>query len=238
MITPDIVSLPRHIAIVMDGNGRWAKKRGMPRLFGHRAGVNAVKEIVEECSRLNIGVLTLYALSTENWIRPKAEIIGLMSILKRYVRLELPMMMRNNVKLTTIGDQSKLPADTRAKIKKTIEATSRNTGLTLNLALNYGARDEMVRAINRIVAAGIQRVDETTVSNYLDTAGLPDPDLFIRTSGEMRLSNFMLWQIAYTELHVTPVLWPDFKIKHLHEAIADFRQRGRRYGGVDSKRST
>ncbi|MCX5778346.1 MAG: isoprenyl transferase [Elusimicrobia bacterium] len=238
MITPDIVSLPRHIAIVMDGNGRWAKKRGMPRLFGHRAGVNAVKEIVEECSRLNIGVLTLYALSTENWIRPKAEIIGLMSILKRYVRLELPMMMRNNVKLTTIGDQSKLPADTRAEIKKTIEATSRNTGLTLNLALNYGARDEMVRAINRLVAAGIQRVDETTVSNYLDTAGLPDPDLFIRTSGEMRLSNFMLWQIAYTELHVTPVLWPDFKIKHLHEAIADFRQRGRRYGGVDSKRST
>jgi len=238
VITPDIVSLPRHIAIVMDGNGRWAKKRGMPRLFGHRAGVNAVKEIVEECSRLNIGVLTLYALSTENWIRPKAEIIGLMSILKRYVRLELPMMMRNNVKLTTIGDQSKLPADTRAEIKKTIEATSRNTGLTLNLALNYGARDEMVRAINRLVAAGIQRVDETTVSNYLDTAGLPDPDLFIRTSGEMRLSNFMLWQIAYTELHVTPVLWPDFKIKHLHEAIADFRQRGRRYGGVDSKRST
>jgi undecaprenyl diphosphate synthase len=236
-LNPNIPYLPRHIAIVMDGNGRWAKKRGMPRLFGHKAGVNTVREIVEECSRLGIGVLTLYAFSTENWIRPKAEIVGLMSILKRFVRSEQPTMMRNNIRLMTIGDRSKLPAGPRAEIDKTIEATRKNTGLTLNLALNYGARDEMVRAVNRLVKDGVERVDETVLSRYLDTAALPDPELFIRTSGEMRLSNFLLWQLAYTELYVSPVLWPDFKIKHLHEAITDFQKRDRRFGGVESKRS-
>jgi undecaprenyl diphosphate synthase len=236
-LNPDTPLLPRHIAIVMDGNGRWAKKRGMPRLFGHKAGVNTVREVVKECSRLGIGVLTLYAFSTENWIRPKTEIAGLMGLLKHFVRLELPMMMRNNIRLMTIGDSSKLPAAPWAEMKRTIEATSRNTGLILNLALNYGSRDEMVRTVNGLIASGIKQVDETVLSQHLDTAGLPDPDLFIRTSGEMRLSNFLLWQMAYTELHVTPVLWPDFKIKHLHEAIADFQKRNRRYGGVDSKSS-
>ncbi|MGA2090614.1 MAG: isoprenyl transferase [Endomicrobiales bacterium] len=232
---PQAPNLPRHIAIVMDGNGRWAKKRGMPRLFGHKAGVNTVREIVEECSHLGITVLTLYAFSTENWGRPKVEIIGLMGILKHYVRTELPTMMRNNIRFMTIGDRTKIPPGPRAEIEKTIEATCHNTGLTLNLALNYGARDEMVRAVNRLIASGIEQVDETILSENLDTAGLPDPDLFIRTSGEMRLSNFLLWQMAYTELQVTPVLWPDFKIKHLHEAIADFQKRDRRFGGVVSK---
>lgn len=227
--------LPRHIAIVMDGNGRWAQKRGLPRLFGHKAGVDAVRRIVEECSRLGVGVLTLYAFSTENWARPKAEITGLMAILKQFVRAELPTMMRNNIRLMTIGDRSRLPAGPRAELEKAMEKTGGNTGLVLNLALNYGARDEIVRAVNRLIADGKNKVDEATLAEYLDTAAIPDPDLFIRTSGEMRLSNFLLWQLAYAELYVTPVLWPDFDATALGAAIAAFNTRSRRFGGIDDR---
>lgn len=232
MSTPESPRPPRHIAIVMDGNGRWAQQRGLPRLLGHKAGVDAVRRIVTECSRLGVGVLTLYAFSTENWVRPKAEVTGLMAILKRFVRAELPMMMRNNIRLMTIGDRSRLPAGSRAELEKSIEKTRGNTGLILNLALNYGARNEIVRAVNRLIADGKQQVDETALSRYLDTASIPDPDLFIRTSGEMRLSNFLLWQLAYAELYVTPVLWPDFGAAELGDAIEAFSKRARRFGGV------
>jgi len=217
----------------MDGNGRWAKKRGLPRIFGHRQAMQNVKEIVTACAELKaIKVLTLYALSTENWIRPKVEIKGLMSILKVYLVKERKTFMDNNIRLMIIGDSSKLPAEQQRLLNETKELTGKNTGMILNLALNYGARQEIVRAVNKLVKKGAKEVDENLISAELDTAGLPDPDLLIRTSGEMRLSNFLLWQSAYTELYVTPVLWPDFKKKDLYAAIADYQLRQRRYGGI------
>ncbi|MFH1368756.1 MAG: isoprenyl transferase [Elusimicrobiota bacterium] len=224
--------LPRHIAIIMDGNGRWAQKRRLPRIFGHRSGMKTVREIVESCADLKIEVLTLYAFSTENWSRPEKEISGLMTLLRRYLRSELKTMMKNNVRLKTIGDQSKFPEIISDELAKTVRETERNTGLILNLALNYGSRREIIGAVNKLIAGGAGKIDEEMLSDSLDTAGFPDPDLLIRTSGEMRISNFLLWQIAYAELYVTPVLWPDFRTKDLKEAIIEYQKRERRFGGL------
>jgi len=229
----DPSKLPAHIAIIMDGNGRWAKKRGLPRIFGHRQGTKNVKEIVVACAELKtVKILTLYALSTENWIRPKAEIKGLMTLLKGYLIKEQKTFMDNNVRLETIGDISRLPSEQQKYLAETKQLTAGNSGMTLNLALNYGSRQEIVRAVNKLIRKGAKEVDEAMISSQLDTAGQPDPDLLIRTSGEMRLSNYLLWQCAYTELYITPVLWPDFKKKNLYEAIADYQNRQRRYGGI------
>jgi undecaprenyl diphosphate synthase len=216
----------------MDGNGRWAVKRGLPRIFGHRAAVKTVRSIVEQCADLGIEVLTLYAFSTENWVRPKMEVRGLMAILKKYLRKELPTMMRNNIRFRTIGDISYFPPAVQQEIQSTIDATKGNSGMFFNLALNYGGRQDIVRAVNGLILKGIKEVDERSFGMYLDTAGLPDPDLLIRTSGEMRLSNFLLWQVAYAELYITPVLWPDFNGKNLLEAIQEYQKRDRRFGGV------
>lgn len=224
--------LPRHIAIIMDGNGRWAKRCGLPRALGHSAGVKNVRKIVETCVDLGIEVLTLYAFSTENWVRPSSEINALMILLEKFLHRELPNMMKNNIQLRTIGDISRLPEKTRKTLNNVIKQTQNNTGLKLNLALNYGGRQEIVRAINRILENGIKIVDENVVDQNLDTAGLPEPDLLIRTSGEMRISNFLLWQIAYSELYVTSVLWPDFKPKNLLEAVEEYKKRERRFGGI------
>lgn len=228
----DPAKLPSHIAIIMDGNGRWAKKRGLPRAFGHRAGVKNVREIVESCSRLGIKALTLYAFSTENWSRPGVEVSALMALLKAYLKREYPTMMKNNIRLRAIGDPSALPGPAREELKSVIKKTGENTGMTLNLALNYGGRQELVRAVNRLMKDGAERVDEKSIASSLDTAGLPDPDLVIRTSGEMRLSNFLLWQTAYSEFYVTSTLWPDFKTPELNKAILEFQSRERRFGGI------
>lgn len=231
--TIDLSKLPAHIAIIMDGNGRWAKKRGLPRIFGHRQAMKNVKEIVTACAGLkNVRVLTLYALSTENWIRPKTEIMGLMSILKAYLKRELKTFMDNNIRLVTIGDITRLPAEQQRLLEETKEVTGKNSGMILNLALNYGGRQEILNAVNSLLKSGQKRAEEKDLESRLYTAGLPDPDLLIRTSGEMRVSNFLLWQIAYTELYVTPVLWPDFKTKNLHDAIIDYQSRQRRFGGI------
>ena len=229
----DLSKLPAHIAIIMDGNGRWAKKRGLPRIFGHRQGTKNVKEIVTACAELkNIKVLTLYALSTENWIRPKAEIKGLMSLLKLYLIKERRTFMDNNIRLATIGDLEKLPPEQRKLLKETKQLTEHNTGMTLVLALNYGSRQEIIRAVNRLITKGRSEIAEDDLTGELDTSGLPDPDLLIRTSGEMRLSNFLLWQAAYTELYVTDLNWPDFKVPQLREAILEYQRRERRFGGI------
>jgi len=231
-VLPDQKNLPRHIAVIMDGNGRWAKKRGLPRIFGHKAGLGTVRKIVEACVKLKIEHLTLYAFSTENWIRPHSEVNGLMNLLKIYVRKELKDLQKNNVRLSAIGDISKLPSGARAELQKGINETSGNTGLGLNLALNYGSRQEIVRAFNLMAERGMRKIEESDISDFLYTAGMPDPDLLIRTSGELRISNFLLWQIAYSELYITPVLWPDFSEKHLIEAIAEYQRRDRRFGGA------
>ena len=229
-------NLPRHIAIIMDGNGRWARAREMSRIEGHRAAKESVRDAVRVCGELGIEVLTLYAFSTENWSRPRAEVLGLMRLLRSSLEEETPELLENNVKLMTIGRTDRLPRSCRRALDRSIERTSRNTGLILNLALNYGGRTEIVDAVRKIageVARGrIRRedIDEQIVSQSLYTAGLPDPDLLIRPSGEMRLSNFLLWQLAYTELWVTPVLWPDFRRYHLYQAIQSYQSRERRFG--------
>jgi undecaprenyl diphosphate synthase len=236
--TLDPQRMPRHIAIIMDGNGRWARKRGMPRVFGHRSAVNNVREIAEECARLKIEVLTLYALSTENWLRPKQEISGLMSLLRTFVRRELEAMMKNDIRLRVVGDLNRLPKSAGEAVQKTIAETAHNRGMILNLALNYGGRSEIVRAANALLAKGAKEITEDDFAGELYTAGQPDPDLVIRTSGEMRVSNFLLWQIAYSELYVTPVLWPDFGAKELNEAIRDYQKRERRFGGIAGRATT
>lgn len=233
----DPARVPAHIAIIMDGNGRWAKKRGLPRIFGHRAAMKTVREIVTECADLGVKALTLYAFSTENWTRPEKEISGLMALLRAYLKSELKTFTKNNIRLSVIGDVSKLPQAAAKELLATRDKTSHNTGMVLNLALNYGGRDDIVRAARKAAAAGMKEIDEEGFSALLDTAGLPDPDLMIRTSGEMRLSNFLLWQLAYAELYVTPVLWPDFRAKDLREAITEYQARDRRYGGVKSVNS-
>ena len=228
-------NLPRHIAIIMDGNGRWAKARGVPRLMGHRAGRESVREAVKGCVALGVEVLTLYTFSTENWNRPKSEVRALMGILRQTLRAERRELRENNVRLGILGRASDLPREVMAAIEETQAYLGGCDGLLLNLALSYSGRAEIVDAVRRIVAenGSAGALDEASLGGYLYTAGLPDPDLLIRTSGEMRISNFMLWQLAYTELWITDTLWPDFRRRHLFQAVADFQGRERRFGRVD-----
>lgn len=235
----DPSTLPRHIAIIMDGNGRWARRRRQPRAAGHRAGVKATREIVETCARIGVPVLTLYAFSLDNWKRPAEEVNFLMRLLRQYVRRDLDYMQRNNVRLRVIGRWRELPAAVREDVAGAMEATAGNTGLQLVVALNYSARAELVDAVRglleRVQQDGQTTVDEATLGSHLYAGDLPDPDLLIRTSGEMRLSNFLLWQLAYSEIWVTETLWPDFSTVHLLQAILDFQQRERRYGGLSTR---
>ncbi|MFH1378674.1 MAG: isoprenyl transferase [bacterium] len=227
----DAKRMPRHIAIIMDGNGRWAKQQGLPRIMGHQEGRNSVKEIVRVCGELGIKILTLYAFSTENWKRPRYEVQGLMRLLSSTLKQETDDLLKNNVRLTVIGRISALPQGVQKILAQSIARTAGNTGLMLNLALNYGSRQEIVDAVNKIISNGITSVDEQKFSSFLYTARLPDPDLYIRTSGEMRMSNFLLWQSAYSEMYFTPVFWPAFRKKHLIQAIYEYQQRERRFGG-------
>jgi len=237
----DPEGLPRHIAIIMDGNGRWAKRRHLPRVAGHRAGVAAVRSTVETAARIHIPALTLYAFSEENWKkRPTTEVGFLMRLLSRYLKAEVPTLNENNIRLEYIGRQHELPADVQERMAWARETTERNTGMVLTLALNYSARSELVDAFRSMVHAAAQnggldhlKIDEDIVSRHLYTSHLPDPDLVVRTSGEMRLSNFLLWQLAYAEIYVTPTLWPDFRGVHLLEGIAEYQKRERRYGGLN-----
>jgi len=228
----DSSRLPSHVAIIMDGNGRWAKKRHLPRLWGHKAGAGTVKEIVEVAARLGIRTLTLYAFSTENWARPQREVSGLMRLLFHTLRKEIGNLDRNNIRLGTIGDLSRLPYYVRADLEKTKEKLSNNSGLLLILALNYGGRQDIIQSVNAVLKKGHSFVTEDLINGSLQTAGLAEPDLLIRTSGEMRVSNFMLWQIAYTEIFVTPTLWPDFGRDDFYRAIIDYQSRERRFGGI------
>jgi undecaprenyl diphosphate synthase len=226
--------LPRHIAVIMDGNGRWAAQRHLPRVEGHRAGIDSVRDIVESSARLGIQVLTLYAFSVENWKRPVTEVSTLMSLLKRYLRLELNTLLKNDIRFRVIGRFDELAPDVQDELKAAEEKTASNAGMQFNIALNYGGRAEIVEAARRMIVDDVDpdQVDEAMFANYLYTAGQPDPDLLIRTSGEMRVSNFLLWQIAYAEIWVTDTLWPDFRTRHLLEAILDYQKRDRRYGGI------
>lgn len=228
----DLARLPRHIAIIMDGNGRWARLRHLPRVFGHRAGITSVRDIVRACGEMGVGFLTLYAFSAENWSRPDREVSALMRLLEEYLERELPELQKNNVRLRAIGRTEGLPAGAQARLSRVMGLTSRNTGLTLILALNYGGRQEMIDACNRAIKDQVKKVDEKTLSGYLYAPDCPDPDLLIRTSGEMRISNFLLWQMAYTELHMTATPWPEFRRLHLYRAIADYQRRERRFGGL------
>jgi undecaprenyl diphosphate synthase len=226
--------LPAHVAIIMDGNGRWAAQRHLPRVEGHRAGIDSVRDVVETSARLGIDVLTLYAYSVENWKRPRAEVNTLMMLLKRYIRIELGTLLKNNIQFRVIGRPDELSADVQHELEIGIQRTAANTGMQFNIALNYGGRAEIVDAARRAIAAGIapDDLDERRFSDFLYTAGQPDPDLLIRTSGEMRVSNFLLWQIAYSEIWVTETLWPDFRRRDLLEAVVAFQKRERRYGGI------
>jgi undecaprenyl diphosphate synthase len=230
--------LPRHVAVIMDGNGRWAVQRGLPRVAGHREGVTAVRTVVRAAGELGVDFLTLYAFSSENWNRPRHEVATLMSLLERSIDRELPELMARNVRFRVIGRLDRVPASVSERIEHVVKATASNSGLTLLMAFNYGGRDELVdafRVLARDVRAGVLHpddIDEVRVSRALYTEGVPDPDLLIRTSGEMRVSNFLLWQIAYTELWMTPTLWPDFGARELYLAVADFQQRDRRFGRV------
>jgi len=226
--------LPAHVAIIMDGNGRWATQRHLPRVEGHRAGIDSVRDVVESSARLGIDVLTLYAFSVENWKRPRPEINTLMMLLKRYLRLELSTLLKNNIRFRVIGRQDELALDVQHELEMGMRQTAANSGMLFNIALNYGGRAEIVDAARRAIAAGVtaDSLDERTFSEFLYTAGQPDPDLLIRTSGEMRVSNFLLWQIAYSEIWVTETLWPDFRCRHLLEAVVAYQKRDRRYGGI------
>ena len=226
--------LPAHVAIIMDGNGRWAAQRHLPRVEGHRAGIDSVRDVVETSARLGIGVLTLYAFSVENWKRPLSEINTLMTLLKRYLRLELSTLLKNNIRFNVIGREDELSPDVREELEIGVRKTTNNTGMVFNIALNYGGRSEIVDAAKRILLAGVKPddLDERRFSEFLYTSGQPDPDLLIRTSGEMRVSNFLLWQIAYSEIWVTETLWPDFRCRHLLEAVLAYQKRDRRYGGI------
>jgi len=227
-------ALPAHIAIIMDGNGRWAAQRHLPRVEGHRAGIESVREVVETSARLGIHVLTLYAFSVENWKRPAAEVNMLMTLLKRYLRLELDAINGNNIRFAVIGRTDELSRDVLEELAAGQAATAGNTGMLFNIALNYGGRAEIVDAARRAIEAGVRAsdLDERKFAEYLYTAGQPDPDLLIRTSGEMRVSNFLLWQIAYSEIWVTDRLWPDFRRCDLLEAVLAYQKRDRRYGGL------
>jgi len=235
----DKQKLPKHIAVIMDGNGRWAKKKGARRIFGHQNAIEAVRQTTEGCAELGVEYLTLYAFSTENWSRPKAEINGLMKLLVSTLQNEIATLTKNKVRLSAIGAIDTLPANCQRELQECIDATSKNDGLNLILALSYSGRWEIIEAVKHLlkdVKSG--RISEDIISNevfsdYLCTNGIPDPELLIRTSGELRISNFLLWQIAYTELYITEVLWPDFRKEHLHEAIIAYQKRERRFGKVD-----
>lgn len=234
----DFNNLPRHIAVIMDGNGRWAKNKGAARIFGHRNAIQAVKDVTEGCGELGIKYLTLYAFSTENWGRPKEEVDALMELLVNTLQKEISTLHENQVKLRTIGDVTHLPKDCQNNLAQAIEATRNNSGLIMQLALNYSGRWEIVEAAKKLAEEakkGLiqpQEIDEHYFSEHLKTAGIPDPELLIRTSGELRVSNFLLWQIAYTEIFITPTLWPDFRKEHLYEAICAYQKRERRFGKV------
>lgn len=232
----DLECLPNHIAIIMDGNGRWARRKGNPRVFGHKNGVAAVRDTVEACAEIGIKYLTLYAFSTENWNRPRTEVDALMSLLVNTINKETKTLLDNNVRLNAIGDLESLPKNVGANLQGAIEKTKNNTGLNLVLALSYSARWEIINAVQQIAKDASEgklspdSIDNDKFSNYLTTKDFPDPELLIRTSGETRISNFLLWQLAYTEMYFTPTLWPDFRREHLFEAIADYQCRERRFG--------
>lgn len=231
--------LPEHIAIIMDGNGRWAKARNLPRIAGHKQGVEALRGIIKKASELGIGYLTLYAFSTENWNRPTDEVTGLMELLVQYLRKEVQELHANKVRIRTIGDISRLPEEARREIENASALTEKNDGLTVCIALNYGSRNELLTAVKNIAKDykkgaidALDALDEAAFGSYLYTSGIPDPDLMIRTSGEIRISNFLMWQLAYSELWFTDKYWPDFKPEDLMDAIMDYQKRNRRFGGV------
>ena len=236
--TAQLVNLPNHVAVIMDGNGRWAQKRGLPRIAGHKEGMNTVREITKVAAQLKIKILTLYAFSTENWKRPPAEVEYLMKIPKLFLNNYLPELMENNVKVSVIGDLKQIPPFTQKAVEHAINKTKDNDGLLLNFAFNYGGRNEIIRAIKQIVSdingdrLSLDSLDEQHFSKYLYTNNISDPDLLIRTSGEQRLSNFLLWQLAYTEFWFTDVLWPDFNKTVFMQALYDYEKRTRRYGGI------
>lgn len=227
-------SIPRHIAIIMDGNGRWAKARGLPRIEGHRAGTENLRQIIKGCAEIGVKHLTLYAFSTENWRRPKAEVDGLLTILETYLDKEMDELCAEGVRLHHIGRLEAMPEPIRKKVEHSMQITCNNTGLALHLAWNYGGRDEIVHAIQKIIEDKVppETINEELVDKYLFTSGTPDPDLIIRTSGEMRISNFLIWQSAYSEWYVTPTLWPDFSREELFKAIECYGQRDRRFGKI------
>jgi undecaprenyl diphosphate synthase len=235
----DATRIPRHLAVIMDGNGRWAKRRHLPRVAGHRAGVEAVRSTVETSARLGIEVLTLYAFSVENWKRPPFEIEALMTFLKEYLRKELENIHRNNIRFETIGHTGELDESVRFELRSAIRRTANNSGMVLNVALNYGGRVELVDAFRKLMdrcrleGRSPESISEADITRHLYTAEYPDPDLLIRTSGELRVSNFLLWQIAYAEIYVTETLWPDFRRADLFQAIIDYQKRERRYGGLN-----
>ena len=233
-----LLTIPEHVAIILDGNGRWAKKRFMPRNYGHSQGAKTVEQICEDAWDIGIKYLTVYAFSTENWKRPEKEVKALMKLLRKYLKDCIERTAKNNMRVRVIGEKSRLDDDIRAAIDELEEVSAANTGLNFTIALNYGSRDEIVRSIRKLAAdvadgkVAPDAIDESCFENYLDTAGVPDPDLLIRTSGEQRLSNFLMWQLAYTEFYFTDVPWPDFHKKELIEAIEKYNARDRRYGGV------
>jgi len=226
----DHSNLPRHIATIMDGNGRWAQKRNKSRIEGHRAGAKSVKEVVETCSKLGIKFLTLYSFSKENWGRPKEEVNALMRLLYTYLGSQYKNLMKHKIKLNAIGNLEALPGYVRKRLKSVMEKTVSNDGMVLTLALSYSGRDEILRAVNKALKEGKKEVSEEEFRKFLDTSGIPDPDLLIRTGGEMRISNFLLYQIAYTELYITETYWPDFRKDELYRAIIDYQKRERRFG--------
>lgn len=239
----DAERMPAHIAIIMDGNGRWAERRHLPRIAGHRAGVKAARGVIETCAQLHLPCLTLYAFSLENWRRPQTEVDFLMRLLRDYLKRELPLIHKNNIRMVFIGRQAQLPEGVRRDISEAMRFTEGNTGMKLVVALNYGGRAELTDAFNALLdkaradGAPSFRAHEDDISKHLYTAGLPDPDLLIRTSGEMRVSNFLLWQIAYAEIYVTEALWPDFSRARLIEALIEYQKRERRYGGLGAPRA-
>ena len=233
--------LPAHVAVIMDGNGRWAKRRNLPRVAGHKAGMRTVRTVIETCTQMNLKALTLYAFSVENWKRPRTEVEVLWRLLRAYLQTELAEIERQQIKLTAIGRLDALPPKVREELQAAIDRTASNSGMQLNLAINYGGRAEIVDAVKALVAEAKRSdvvIDEQAISAHLYTAGIPDPDLLIRTSGEMRVSNFLLWQIAYAELYVTSTLWPDFTRADLLRAVLDYQGRDRRFGGLASSRET
>lgn len=234
----DLTSIPQHVAFIMDGNGRWAKRKGLPRLVGHNAGTETLKKIVKESKRLGIRYITFYAFSTENWKRPSDEVEGLMNILVKFIKSEIDEINENNIRINILGDIMKLPSYAKVQVEYALELTQNNSSMDFNIALNYGGRDEILRAVKKVVSdveegkIFIDDLDESLFSNYLYTQGMPDPDLLIRTSGELRLSNFMLWQLAYSEFTFEKVLWPDFDELSLQKSIYEYQKRNRRFGAV------